>query len=294
MSNKKRHIKKQHKNKVRIPTIIFTLFGAYIIPRGREVWIGNLIKLLNTFSLSDNAIRLGLSRMSRQKLLRSRKKGRNSYYSLSKKGYDWMLCGRHRGLERECRPWDKKWRLLIYNIPEKLRSKRDALRKKLHNTGYGSLGPSIWLSPYDFKEELTMFIDKLKVSDHIERFEAKYTWFREERELIYKAWNIKDLEERYEKFIARYTHLLLTFKKKALNKENVDAGECFAERFRSSAEFIEIALFDPMLPGELLPDDWAGFKAMEIYKKYQDILASEANRFVDEILKIEIHLHKED
>ncbi|MCK4321905.1 hypothetical protein KAX08_05250, partial [candidate division WOR-3 bacterium] len=64
--------------------------------------------------------------------------------------------------------------------------------------------------------------------------------------------------------------------------------------FRSSAEFIEIALFDPMLPGELLPDDWAGFKAMEIYKKYQDILASEANRFVDEILKIEIHLHKED
>ncbi|MCK4226119.1 hypothetical protein KAX29_04425, partial [candidate division WOR-3 bacterium] len=64
MSKIKRNKIKQHKAKaVRIPTIIFTLFGSYIIHREGEIWVGSLIKLLKPFVLSENAIRLALSRM---------------------------------------------------------------------------------------------------------------------------------------------------------------------------------------------------------------------------------------
>jgi len=65
MSKIKRNKIKQHKAKaVRIPTIIFTLFGSYIIHREGEIWVGSLIKLLKPFILSEIAIRLALSRMS--------------------------------------------------------------------------------------------------------------------------------------------------------------------------------------------------------------------------------------
>ncbi|MEE8597003.1 MAG: hypothetical protein V3T09_04255 [bacterium] len=42
-----------------------------------------------------------------------------------------MLRGQHWALEKEYKPWDKKWRLLTYNIPEKSRRLRDTLREKL-------------------------------------------------------------------------------------------------------------------------------------------------------------------
>ncbi len=285
MSYKKRYKKNQHKNKVRIPTTIFTLFGAYIIPRDGEVWVGNLMKLLKPFGLSSNAIRLALSRMSRQKLLISRKKGRRSYYSLSKRGYNWMLYGRHRGLEREYKYWDKRWRFLIYNIPEKLRSKRDTLRKKLYSMSFGSLGPSIWLSPYDFEKELMMILDKLKLSEFVETFESKYTGIHDEKELIKKAWDVKSLEYRYKEFLNKYSPRFVFYKNKIKKKEYIDLGECFKDRFKSSAEFIDIALDDPMLPRQLLAVDWVGYKAKEIHKELQEILAPEANKFVDEIFK---------
>jgi phenylacetic acid degradation operon negative regulatory protein len=285
MSNIKRNNNIRHKYKIKIPTIIFTLFGAYIIPRGGEIWVGNLIKLLDTFDLSSNAVRIVLSRMSKQKLLKSRKKGRKSYYSLSKKGYEFMIYGRNKGLEREYKHWDKKWRFLIYSIPEKFRRKRDRLRKKLKSIGFGSLGPSIWLSPYDFKEELIIILDKMKLGDYVETFVSEYTGVNDEKDLVKKAWDIKGLEYRYKEFVNKYSAILSSYKIKIKKEKDIDLSKCFIDRFKSTVKFIDIALDDPMLPINLLPHNWIGYKAKKIHKGLRELLAEGANKFVDEILK---------
>ncbi|MEW6455574.1 MAG: PaaX family transcriptional regulator C-terminal domain-containing protein [Acidobacteriota bacterium] len=270
---------------MRTLTIIFTLFGGYIMPRGGEIWVSSLIKLLKPFNLSETAVRLALSRMAKQGLIQSRKIGRQSYYSLSEKGKEWMLKGKHRALEREPKPWDKKWRLLVYTIPEELRSLRDTLRDELRRLGYGSLGSSLWISPYDFKEELERIFDKLKVAEYVETFEAKYTGFREEQELISKVWDIRGLERCYKEFYNQYASLLAAHKRKIERKEAVDPGECFVQRFRLTVEFIDIAMDDPMLPLELLPVNWAGSKAKKIYLEYRELLTSEANKFFDSVFE---------
>ncbi|MCK4328398.1 phenylacetic acid degradation operon negative regulatory protein PaaX [candidate division WOR-3 bacterium] len=266
-------------------TVIFTLFGGYINHRGGEVWVGSLIKLLKPFGLSENAIRLALSRMSKQELIQRSKIGRESYYSLTKKGNSWMLYGEHRALKKENKKWDKKWRLLTYNIPEKLRHLRDTLRKELRSMGYGSLGSSLWISPYDLKEKLEYLFDRFKVADYIETFEAIYTGLHEGLKLTAKAWDIMELEKRYKEFLKKYSPLLSEFKGKIEKKEVIDLGECFARRFRVTAEFIDIALDDPMLPLELLPVDWAGLKAREICFEYRKLLGQEAEKFVDMVFR---------
>jgi len=286
MSKVKRKIKKEHiKRKIRTITIILTLFGSYVNPRGGKVWVGSLIKLLEPFGLSSNAIRLALSRMSKQNLIRSQKIDRKSYYSLTAKGNQWMLYGQRWTLEKECRPWDKKWRLLVYNIPEESRYLRDTLREELKGMGFGNLSSSLWISPFNFKEKMAKLFGKIKVTGYVETFEAKYTGLVEGRELAARAWDIKGLEERYRSFIGKYSPIFVRHKERIKRNETIDLGKCFAGRFRVTAEYIGIALYDPMLPLELLPDDWAGITAENICLEYRKLLAPEANKFVDLIFR---------
>ncbi|MEA2064671.1 MAG: CRISPR-associated endonuclease Cas2 [Patescibacteria group bacterium] len=49
--------------------------------------------------------------------------------------------------------WDDKWRVVIFDIPEKKRGKRNYFRKMLSDLGFQKLQNSVWASPYDnFKE----------------------------------------------------------------------------------------------------------------------------------------------
>jgi len=48
---------------------------------------------------------------------------------------------------------DKKWIMLMYDIPEKKRRWRILLREILHNLGYQKFQKSIWVCPYDVLEE---------------------------------------------------------------------------------------------------------------------------------------------
>lgn len=50
--------------------------------------------------------------------------------------------------------WDKKWRIIIFDIPENRRQQRDFLRKRLKWLGFKELQKSAWIFPYDIKKEV--------------------------------------------------------------------------------------------------------------------------------------------
>ena len=49
---------------------MLTLYGDYVLPRGGEIGIGSLVRLLGNFGLSEQAIRSAVSRMCRSGLLK--------------------------------------------------------------------------------------------------------------------------------------------------------------------------------------------------------------------------------
>lgn len=55
--------------------------------------------------------------------------------------------------------WDGKWRLLIFDIKEKHRIKRDALRGKIRELGLFKLQDSVWIYPYNFEKENKLLRD---------------------------------------------------------------------------------------------------------------------------------------
>lgn len=55
--------------------------------------------------------------------------------------------------------WDEKWRGVIFDIPERLRSGRDALRDKLKELGFYELQKSVFVFPYECKNEIDFIIE---------------------------------------------------------------------------------------------------------------------------------------
>lgn len=286
MSKTERNSKKRHKKiGVRFSTIIYTLFGIYIIPRGVEAHVADLVELVRPLGLSANATRLGLSRMSRHGVFRSRKVGRHSYYSLSKKGMEWMESGRVRAFEVEHRKWDGRWRFVVYGVPEKLRSLRDKVRGRLDGLGFAPLSASVWISPHDLRSEIVRFVAQMKMTGYVEMFEAKYTGLRSAKKFANGIWDIDGLERRYRAFFDKYKNLNAMFERLAKAGTPISPAECFAERFCMTAEYVALRLEDPMLPLDLLPANWIGLRAQRLHDELWARLKRPANDFVDSVLR---------
>lgn len=67
--------------------------------------------------------------------------------------------------------WDKKWRILIFDIPTKPKiynQAREALRKKIKYLGFYQMQKSVWVYPYECTDEILFIAELFQVQKHIE------------------------------------------------------------------------------------------------------------------------------
>lgn len=55
--------------------------------------------------------------------------------------------------------WDKKWRIVMFDIPEKDRVFRDILREHLYDLNFYKLQYSVFVSPYPFEEQVLELVE---------------------------------------------------------------------------------------------------------------------------------------
>ena len=77
--------------------------------------------------------------------------------------------------------WDRKWRVIIFDIPEKKRRARDKIRRLFVSAGLYRLQDSVWVYPYDCediigllktdfgvgKDVLYMVVDEIESDKHL-------------------------------------------------------------------------------------------------------------------------------
>jgi DNA-binding transcriptional regulator PaaX len=90
----------------------------------------------------------------RRRLINIEYSGKQMHVSLTKEG---------KKLARKCRiddlaipkpkKWDGSWRILIFDIPDRHKIKREALRGKLKELGFFQLQKSVWIYPHNFLAE---------------------------------------------------------------------------------------------------------------------------------------------
>jgi hypothetical protein len=59
--------------------------------------------------------------------------------------------------------WDGRWRVLIFDIPEKRRGLRDKVRRTLMHIGFIRAQDSVWIYPYDCEDLITLLKADFKI-----------------------------------------------------------------------------------------------------------------------------------
>ncbi len=94
---------------------------------------------------------------SKKKLIRDgHLRLKNDNLELTKKGRAYMLRHAFYASKKSSKKWDKKWRVLIFDIPEKHRFARDQIRISLLNIGFVRLQNSVWVYPYNCEDLVTL------------------------------------------------------------------------------------------------------------------------------------------
>lgn len=264
--------------------MVFTLYGDYIRHHGGEAWTGSLIELLGLLGLSEQAVRSTLSRMSRKGWLERCRSGRHSFYSQTSKLLALLEEGARRIFYPRQDPWEGRWYLLTYSIPESKRDLRRNLRNRLLWLGFGALHQATWISPRDLRPEVNEIVDSLNIHAHVELFTAEHCGFSSDEEIVARCWNLKELNDYYGDFIAHYDPAFQECQAQLMTGDGLKLSDCFVQRFMLVHEYRSSLYVDPNLPPELLPDDWLGHRAAQLFQQYRDLLSEKAEAFVDDVL----------
>jgi phenylacetic acid degradation operon negative regulatory protein len=265
--------------------MVFTLYGDYIRYRGGEAWIGSLIRLLRPIGLSGQAVRSTLSRMARKGWLKSRTSGRFSYYSLTPKSIKLLEEGAQHLFQPRADPWDGRWHVLVYSIPEAKRHLRRKLQRRLRWLGFGTLNHATWISPRDLHDEVGQVVNAFNIRPYVEFFTAEHRDFSSDAEIAARCWDLKRLRRYHAALIARYEPLYKQDKARIEAGHRLQPETCFVRRFKLIDEYLSSPYVDPNLPLELLPEDWLGGRAAHLFQQYHEMLIAQAEAFVETVLE---------
>jgi DNA-binding transcriptional regulator PaaX len=63
--------------------------------------------------------------------------------------------------------WDKRWRFVIFDVPEYRKGVRDRLRRQVISFGFLRLQDSVWVYPYECEELVALLKADLKIGKDV-------------------------------------------------------------------------------------------------------------------------------
>ena len=214
--------------------VLSVLLGAH------PAWAtaSELIRLTADFDIREPTVRVALTRMvSAGDLVRS-----EDGYRLS----DRLLLRQRRqddAINPRLREWDGTWTTLVITSVGTDARTRATLRTTLHEYRFGELREGVWLRPDNLDTPLGV--------DVAERVRVLHTRDDDPVDLALKLWDLSSW--------VRVGYQLVD--------EMTSAADVPA-RFGTAAAMVRHLLTDPVLPGELLPDDWPGAALREAYNDF--------------------------
>lgn len=66
-------------------------------------------------------------------------------------------------LKNQKKKWDGRWRMVVFDVPERRRSVRNRLRSVMNEIGFVRLQDSVWVYPYDCEDFMALLKAELKI-----------------------------------------------------------------------------------------------------------------------------------
>ncbi|HJQ47808.1 MAG TPA: PaaX family transcriptional regulator C-terminal domain-containing protein [Amycolatopsis sp.] len=240
-------------------SLLMTVLGEFVLPRGRPVWTSTLVEALGMLSVEEKSARQALARTAAEGWLLSERVGRRVRWSLTPPGRRLLTEGAERiyTFGRDHAGWDGRWLMLLVSVPETKRDLRHSLRTRLTWAGFGSPTAGAWISADTSRQdEADAIVRDLGLHRQAMSFVANYGRIGDEDAMVARAWDLTALEERYERFIGEFTGL-----------RPAGGDEVLYAQTRLVHEWRRFPFLDPQLPVRLLPPNWSGVQAAELFHR---------------------------
>ncbi|MBI4049734.1 MAG: CRISPR-associated endonuclease Cas2 [Candidatus Doudnabacteria bacterium] len=122
-------------------------------------------------------IRKAVDYLKRKKFIAYPANAKNSYFYLTKAGRRRLLQLKIQELSIEKVAWDKRWRLVTFDIPETDTRQRFQFRRKLKELGFFHFQRSVFILPYPCEKQINLISEHLNIQPYVhvlttERFTA--------------------------------------------------------------------------------------------------------------------------
>ena len=161
MSNLEKELKRERKSLNVRKAILATIGAAGLLSLGLVA--GNAIQVLKIFNKSNwktdpkYYVKNSLTRLLKLGLVEFVVKKNKKYLQLTNKGRLKLIqLGGNNYKIKKPKKWDKKWRVIVFDIPQNKRRSRDLIRFTLKQIGFVKLQHSVWVYPYDCEEWITL------------------------------------------------------------------------------------------------------------------------------------------
>ena len=267
---------------LRAGSLITTVFGDAIAPRGGTVWVGSLIRAMADFGISERLVRTSVFRLSADGWLESHSVGRRSFYGLTREGGRRFEQATRRIYGEPRQSWNGEWCVvLLGGAPTAL---RESLRKDLGWLGFGAISASVMAHPSPSEPELHALLEREGAAADVVVLTGRSSGDAQDmklRELAEKSWNLDDIGARYDAFLARFRPAYRAVRRAG----TVGPREAFQIRTLLIQEYRKILLRDPLLPVDLLPADWKGLAAYQLCRNLYRAVCEPSETYLVETLE---------
>ncbi|WP_202331459.1 phenylacetic acid degradation operon negative regulatory protein PaaX [Mesorhizobium sp. L-8-3] len=245
-------------------SIIITIYGDAIVPRGGSVWLGTLLSFFRAMDVAEGVVRTAMSRLASDGWLERSKSGRNSFYRLAEKGSATFAHATQHIYFPRPSLWDGRLDLIVTAGS----TDREAVRGALQSAGFGSPAPGLWVGPPG--EEIPAAAAnelKLKASGDTAELSA----------LAARSWPLQAIGEAYRRFVAAFAPMRTALAGGAVPTD-LDA---LVARVLLIHEYRRVVLRDPLLPAAILPEHWPAEEARLLCGELYRALLQPSERWLD-------------
>jgi phenylacetic acid degradation operon negative regulatory protein len=243
---------------LRATSLLVTVFGDGIAPRGAQITLGSLIRLAAPFGLSERHVRTSVGRLAHDGWLACRRQGRRSSYRLSERGLERFADATARIYGPPASPAHAGWTLVL--APG---ARRSALHRELLWRGFGALPGGLFAHPGLDEAHAVAWLEQQARASGIIALRARAGHADSDARLAARGWDLAALAARYRRFLVRFAPAA-----RALRGRGAVPPECaFVLRTLLIHEYRRVHLRDPLLPASLLPGNWAGIVAYALCRR---------------------------
>ncbi|MCM3364020.1 PaaX family transcriptional regulator C-terminal domain-containing protein [Niallia sp. HCP3S3_B10] len=236
-----------------------------------------LIKIYEVMGYSPQIIRNLLTKLKKEKYIDSINR---SIYRITPFGKE-VQNSLYFKRDLYSKHWDEKWYIVLIEIPEKLRKKRDIFRRKLIQYGFGQLNKSVYIYPWDITKDVMNIIDTLEIEDFVTILASNEFLLnkisKEGEKGANKAleiWNIEELNNIYKEKFDQFENEFKSGINNLITNQYPDDLTVFIYYLEVGKIINELMDIDPMLPPEFLPGSWVGTKVLSELNRLYKLLAS--------------------